>query len=278
MNEGDASEILIEHAGPISWIVLNRPAQANALSGTMLEAFSAALSTLENEGAPVLGIRANGKGFCAGMDLGQYGGAAAMDPVADARRLNANVARWLAIWDHPKPVIAAVYGYCAGVAAQMCVFADLTVVADDVRISEPGVPIGGGFIAPTWVAQVGAKRAKEFAFLPGNSIDGPTSVEWGWANHCVPADRLIEAVEALAARIALVPADVLRVKKLSVNRAAEAAGFRSATAGIAEMDSLLHLAPSVLAIRERMSAEGLKAVLGDYRGPSSMDLMKSFKE
>ncbi|MCC6828331.1 MAG: enoyl-CoA hydratase/isomerase family protein [Novosphingobium sp.] len=278
MNEGDASEILIEHAGPISWIVLNRPAQANALSGTMLEAFSAALSTLENEGAPVLGIRANGKGFCAGMDLGQYGGAAAMDPVADARRLNANVARWLAIWDHPKPVIAAVHGYCAGVAAQMCVFADLTVVADDVRISEPGVPIGGGFIAPTWVAQVGAKRAKEFAFLPGNSIDGPTSVEWGWANHCVPADRLIEAVEALAARIALVPADVLRVKKLSVNRAAEAAGFRSATAGIAEMDSLLHLAPSVLAIRERMSAEGLKAVLGDYRGPSSTDLMKSFKE
>ena len=278
MNEVDASEILIEHAGPISWIVLNRPAQANALSGTMLEAFSAALSTLENEGAPVLGIRANGKGFCAGMDLGQYGGAAAMDPVADARRLNANVARWLAIWDHPKPVIAAVHGYCAGVAAQMCVFADLTVVADDVRISEPGVPIGGGFIAPTWVAQVGAKRAKEFAFLPGNSIDGPTSVEWGWANHCVPADRLIEAVEALAARIALVPADVLRVKKLSVNRAAEAAGFRSATAGIAEMDSLLHLAPSVLAIRERMSAEGLKAVLGDYRGPSSTDLMKSFKE
>lgn len=72
--------------------------------------------------------------------------------------------------------------------------------------------------------------------------------EWGWANHCVPADRLIEAVEALAARIALVPADVLRVKKLSVNRAAEAAGFRSATAGIAEMDSLLHLAPSVLVI------------------------------
>lgn len=278
MNEVDASEILIEHAGPISWIVLNRPAQANALSGTMLEAFSAALSTLENEGAPVLGIRANGKGFCAGMDLGQYGGAAAMDPVADARRLNANVARWLAIWDHPKPVIAAVHGYCAGVAAQMCVFADLTVVADDVRISEPGVPIGGGFIAPTWVAQVGAKRAKEFAFLPGNSIDGPTSVEWGWANHSVPADRLIEAVEALAARIALVPADVLRVKKLSVNRAAEAAGFRSATAGIAEMDSLLHLAPSVLAIRERMSAEGLKAVLGDYRGPSSTDLMKSFKE
>lgn len=276
--DGPGPELLIEHSGAISWIVLNRPAQANALSRTLLESFSAALRTLETEGAPVIGIRANGKGFCAGMDLGQYGGAAAMDPVADADRLNANVARWLAIWDHPKPVIAAVHGYCAGVAAQMCVFADLTVVADNVRISEPGVPIGGGFVAPTWVAQVGTKRAKEFAFLPGNSIDGPTAVEWGWANHCVQADRLVEAVEALAARMALIPAQVLRVKKLSINRAAEAAGFRTATSGIAEMDSLLHMAPAVLAIRERMGAEGLKAVLDAFRGPSSSAIMNSFKE
>ncbi|MBP8234835.1 MAG: enoyl-CoA hydratase/isomerase family protein [Rhizorhabdus sp.] len=279
MSQNDpCPEILIEHAGPISWIVFNRPAQANALSASMLESFSAALAALAREGGPVIGIRANGKGFCSGMDLGQYGGAAAMDPIADAQRLNANVARWLSIWDHPKPVIAAVHGYCSGVGAQLCIFTDLTIVADDVRISEPGVPIGGGFIAPTWVAQVGAKRAKEFAFLPGNSIDGHMAVEWGWANHCVPADRLIEATEALAARIALIPPEVLRIKKLSINRAAEAAGFRTATAGIAEMDSLLHVAPAVLAIRDRMAKEGLKPLLEEYRGPSSTGLINSFKE
>lgn len=273
-----AQDILVEHRGAISWIVFNRPAQANALSGRMLEQFSAALERLKTEGGPVIGIRAEGKGFCAGMDLGQYGGAAAIDPVADAARLNANVARWLAIWDHPKPVIAAVHGYCAGVAAQLCVFADLTVVADDVRISEPGVPIGGGFIAPTWVSLVGPKRAKEFAFVPGNSIDGPTAVAWGWANHCVAADRLVAAVEALAERIAQVPPDVLRVKKSSINRAAEAAGFRTATTGIAEADALLHLSPAVLAIRERMAAQGLKAVLANYKGPSSTALMNEHKE
>lgn len=271
-------ELLIEHSGPISWIVLNRPAQANALSSTLLESFSQALRTLETEGGPIIGIRANGKGFCSGMDLGQYGGTAIPSPTDDVARLNANLARWLAIWDHPKPVIAAVHGYCAGIAGQLCIFADLTIVADNVRISEPGVPIGGGFIAPTWVAQVGTKRAKEFAFLPGNSIDGPTAVEWGWANHCVPADRLIEAAEALAARMALVPPDVLRLKKLSINRAAEAAGFRTATSGIAEIDALLHFAPSVLEIRERIARNGLKAVLEDYRGPSSTALMNGFKE
>ncbi|MCW1432298.1 enoyl-CoA hydratase/isomerase family protein [Novosphingobium sp. JCM 18896] len=272
------ANITVDHSDAVSWIVLSRPAAANALTAEMLDEFSDALGRLKTQGRPVIAIRGEGKGFCSGMDLGQYGGQLAADPVADAERLNANVQRWLAIWDHPKPVIAAVHGYCAGVAAQLCTFADITVVADDVRISEPGVPIGGGFIAPTWVAQVGAKRAKEFAFLPGNSIDGHTAVEWGWANHCVAASRLIDSVEAMAARIAMVPPDVLRVKKLSINRAAEAAGFRAALSGIAEMDSLLHLAPSVLAIRARMSADGLKPVLQDYRGPSSTALMNEFKE
>lgn len=271
------ANIRVEHAGPLSWIVLNRPAAANALSKDMLDELSDAIERLKTEGGPVIAIRGEGKGFCSGIDLGQYGDAA-INPVVDADRLNRNVERWLALWDHPKPVIAAVHGYCAGVGAQMCVFADITIVADDVRISEPGVPIGGGYIAPAWVAQVGAKRAKEFSFLPGNSIDGPTAVEWGWANHCVLAANLVAAVEALAARIALVPSDVLRIKKLSINRAAEAGGFRMALSGIAEMDALLHLAPSVLAIRERMLSEGLKPVLAEYRGPSSTALINEYKE
>jgi len=277
MKDAD-QDIFIEHKSAISWIVLNRPDRANALSGPMLDQFSSALSRLQAEGGPVVGIRAVGKGFCAGMDLGQYGGSDKIDPVSDADRLRTNLNRWLAIWDHPKPVIAAVHGYCAGVGGQMVSFADMTIVADDVRISEPGVPIGGGFIAPTWVAHVGAKRAKEYAFLPGNSIDAPTSVAWGWANHIVPAARLVDAVEALAERIALIPPDVLRVKKQAINRAAEAAGYRQALLGIAESDALLHLAPSVVALRERISREGLKMVLADYAGPSSAALIDRFKE
>jgi len=272
------SEIVIEHRGPISWIVLNRPEVANALSSALLEQFSSALESLKTSGGAVIGIRGNGKGFCSGMDLSQYGGVGTADPVTDAHRLAGNLARWLAIWDHPKPVIAAIHGYCAGVGGQLAAFADITIVADDVKISEPGVPIGGGFIAPTWVVHVGPKRAKEYAFIAGNSIDADAAVAWGLANHAVPAGRLIEAVEALAARIALVPAEVLRGKKQAINRAAEAAGFRQALAGIAESDALLHFAPSVLAIRERITKHGLKTVLAEYRGPSSTAIMDSFKE
>ncbi|GHF66978.1 enoyl-CoA hydratase/isomerase family protein [Seohaeicola zhoushanensis] len=264
--------ILLEHDGPVSWIVLNRPDAANALSVELLEAFSDTLDTLRTEGGPVVGLRANGKGFCSGMDLAKYGGDAVAGPMGDVARLQTNLGRWMAMWDHPKPVIAAVHGYCMGVGAQMIGFADITVVSDDVRIGEPGLPIGGGYVAPAWVSHVGVKRAKEFSFLPGNHIDGPTAVAWGLVNHCVSAGRLLDVVRELAARIATVPPEVLRGKKASINRAAEAQGFRTALAGISESDALLHFEPSVLAIRERMKRDGLKSVLAEFRGRSSNEI------
>lgn len=262
----DYQNIRIEHRGALSWIILNRPDRANALSNEMLDEFSDALERLSAEGGPVLAIRGEGKGFCSGYDLNQVGKLTAVaDPIADRERLQKNVDRYIAIWDHPKPIIAAVHGYCMAGATQMCVYADITVVADNARIGEPTIPIGGGYVAPLWTPLVGPKRAKEFAFVPGNSIDGPTAVEWGWANHCVPAAQLIAAVESLAERIARTPPAVLRIKKLSINRAAEAGGFKNAAAAVAEMDALLHLTPAVLELKAWISQVGLKEAIAAFK-------------
>lgn len=260
--------IRVEHAGPISWIVLDRPDKANALSNVALDEFSDALARLAGTGGPVIGIRGEGRGFCAGYDIDQVGAPKAADPVADRERLARNVNRYLAIWDHPKPVIAAVHGYCIAGATQLCVFCDLTIVAEDARIGEPALPLGGGYIAPLWAPLVGPKRAKELAFLPGNSITGTTAVEWGWANHAVPADQVVPTVEDLAARMARIPADVLRVKKLSINRTMDAMGVRTAAAGVPEMDALLHLSPSVAQLREWIGEVGLKAAIAEFRKPT----------
>lgn len=271
----DYRSIRIEHNGPLTWIVLNRPDRANALSYEMLDEFSDALRRLVKEGGPVLAIRGEGKGFCAGYDLDQVGKlTATVDPVDDRERLRRNLERYLAMWDHPKPIIAAVHGYCVAGGTQMCVYADITVVAEDAKIGEPTLPIGGGYIAPLWVPLVGAKRAKEFSFVPGNSIDGKTAVEWGWANHAVPADRLIEAVQGLAERIAKTPPSVLRIKKLSINRAAEAGGFRSAGDAVAEMDALLHLTPAVTELRAWVADVGLKEAIAAYRVSSTTPLIR----
>ena len=264
----DYHDIRVEHAGPLSWIVLARPDKANALSAAMLDEFSDALARLAHTGGPIIGIRGDGRGFCAGYDIDQVGKPKAADPVADRERLARNVDRYLAIWDHPKPVIAAVHGYCIAGATQLCVFCDLTIVAEDARIGEPALPLGGGYIAPLWAPLVGPKRAKELAFLPGNSIDGRTAVEWGWANQAVPAADVRHTVEELAARMARIPPDVLRIKKLSINRTMDAMGVRTAAAGVPEMDALLHLSPSVLRLREWIGQVGLKAAIAEFRKPT----------
>ena len=266
--------IRIEHSGPLSWIVLDRPERANAFSADMIAEFSAALERLRTEGGPVIAVRGEGAGFSAGYDLNQVGklNLDVIDPVADRARLAHNLAAWVAIWDHPKPVIAAVHGYCMAGATQLCVYADITVVTEDAKIGEPTIPFGGGYIAPIWSTLVGPKRAKELSYVPGNTIDGRTAVEWGWANHAVPAIDLIACVEGLAARISKTPSEVLAIKKLSINRAAEAQGFKAAAAGVAEMDALLHLAPSVIAIKRRTNEIGIKAAMAEYRSPPTTPL------
>lgn len=265
----------IESGTAIDWIVLDRPDASNALSAALLDAFSAALDRLAGEGAPVIGVRGEGKGFSAGVDLSEY--VAGGTIVEDVTRLRRNLDRWLAMWRHPKPVIVAIHGFCLGIAAQMPCFADLTIVADDARIGEPGLPIGGGYIAPAWVSQVGAKRAKELAFLPGNHVDGATAEAWGWANAAVPADELIACVEALAARIAKIPPPVLAMKKMSINRAMEASGFLAAVNAVAESDAILHFEPAVLELREALGQDGLRETLARFRGESSTEIFRRFK-
>jgi len=268
----DYRTIRIEHRDRLTWVVLDRPDKANALSNQLLDEFSDALNALRESGGPVIAIRGEGRGFSAGYDLDQVGRSGPVDPVADRSRLQRNLDRYLAIWDHPKPVIAAVHGYCIAGATQLCVFADITVVADDATIGEPALPIGGGYIAPLWAPLVGPKRAKELAFVPGNSIDGQTAVQWGWANHSVPADRLISAVEDLATRIAKTPPDVLRIKKLSINRAMESMGVRQATSAVADMDALLHLSPAVVELRQWIAEVGLKAAMAEFHVPRTTPL------
>jgi len=269
---GEYRNIRLEHRGPITWVVLDRSDKANALSNELLDEFSDALARLVDEGGAVIGIRGEGRGFSAGYDLDQVGKAERVDPVADRARLQRNLERCLAIWDHPKPVIAAVHGYCIAGATQMCVFADITVVAHDAKIGEPALPIGGGYIAPLWAPLVGPKRAKELAFVPGNSIDGRTAVEWGWANHSVPVDQLVPVVEDLAARIAKTPADVLRIKKLSINRAMESMGVRHASSSVAEMDALLHTSPAVVDLRRWVAEVGMKEAIAHFRTDATTPL------
>jgi enoyl-CoA hydratase len=261
--------IELERERGLTWLTLNRPQRLNAMNGKLLEEFSDALKKLAlDRNTRVIVIRGKGRAFSTGYDIqrdeSEVGEGHLRDIVEDHDRLILNINRFLEIWDHPKPIIAAVHGYCLAGATQMCVCCDITVVADDAQIGLPSIPIGGGYITPMWTPLVGPKRAKQMAFVAGSKISGKTAADWGWANYSVPADQLEDNVRQLAFEIEKIPAPILHMKKVAINRVADAMGFRYVLPMGAETDALLHYSAAVQELSGLIREHGLKGAIGIF--------------
>lgn len=263
--------ITLERDGPLTWLTLNRPERLNAMNAVLLSELSDALSTVAtDELTRVIAIRGQGRAFSSGYDIERDESAVGeeRDIVEDYEVHARHLERFMQIWDHPKPVIACVHGYCLAGATQLCVFCDITVVAEDAIVGLPSLPLGGGYITPLWVPLVGPKRAKQMSFVAGSQITGATAAEWGWANYAVAADALEDEVRRLAFEIARTPAPVLRMKKVAINRVADVMGFRSIVPMGAETDALLHFSTPVARMSESIKAEGLKTAIARFRAES----------
>ena len=262
--------ILLVRDGPLTWLTLNRPDKLNAMSRQLLGEFSAALAALAaDEATRVIAIRGAGRAFSAGYDIERSDDVHEVDIVDDYVTHAGYLERFLEIWDHPKPVIACVHGYCLAGATQLCTFCDLTVVAEDAVIGWPSLPLGGGYISPLWVPLVGPKRAKQMSFVPGSRISGKTASDWGWANYAVPASELEDNVRELARSIARIPAPTLRMKKIAINRVADAMGFRNIVPMGAETDALLHYSAAVKELAASIQKHGLKRAIALFNEEAS---------
>jgi len=260
--------IRIEREDQLTWLVLDRPHRLNAMNVALLDELSDALDRLvDDEQTRVIILRGEGRAFSTGYDIERDETEVGLerDITYDHARLERNIARFMKIWDHPKPVLAAVHGYCLAGATQLCVFTDITVVAEDAKIGLPSIPIGGGYITPLWTPLVGPKRAKQMSFVAGSQISGTTASEWGWANYAVPADELLDNVRALATEISRIPSEILRMKKLAVNRVAEVQGFRTIAPMGAETDALLHYSAAVERLTATIRELGLKDAIQKFK-------------
>jgi enoyl-CoA hydratase len=263
------ADVNYDREGEVGHLTLNRPQTLNALTPAMLEGVGESLDRfLTDDGAKVLVVRGEGRSFCAGIDVGarsQYGTADAVD---DHERLRGMAALWLRFWDSPKPIIAAIQGYCLAGAVQLPLCCDLVVVAEDAVIGAPKLPIGGGWIGPMLAHRVGVQRAKLFALRLGYEMSGREAYELGFAAVTAPADRLADVTEALARDVARMPADLLRIEKLSINAAADATGFRAAVLNGTLWDAVAHTTQGVAQARALVRSEGIKAAIAAYVAPT----------
>ena len=102
--------VLYRLAGSAAVITLNRPEVLNAINGPVHRGLLEALERAANDGAiRTVVIRGSGRAFSAGGDLRST---AAGENVGHPSALSR------AIWNLPKPVVAAVHGYLAGLKAE----------------------------------------------------------------------------------------------------------------------------------------------------------------
>ena len=237
----------------VAWLTLNRPQARNALSVALMSEMEAALETLAaDRQTRIVVIAGAGPAFCAGHDLRELRanpGRQHYEAVfAQCARLMTRIVRL------PKPVIARVHGVATAAGCQLVASCDLAVAAQDARFATPGVNIGL-FCSTPMVAlsrAVGRKPAMEM-LLTGNLIGADEARQWGLINRVVPAEKLDEAVQALAREIAAKSPLTLAIGKEAFYRQAEL-GLDAAYAYASEVMTTNMLA--------RDAEEGIDAFIG----------------
>ena len=98
-------------------------------------------------------------------------------------------------------------------------------------------------------------------FVAGSEISGEEAVDWGWANRAFPAAELEMRAKRMASAISKTPGDLLRLKKMAINRVVERQGFREAMIGGAEWDTLCHFSEGAREMRQRVVDLGMKEAI-----------------
>jgi enoyl-CoA hydratase len=206
--------VRVERSGPVTTVVLHRPARRNAVDGATATALADAFRAFDADpGAAVAVLYGEGGVFCAGADLTaigtDHGNRVAPDgdgPMGVSRlRLS-------------KPVIAAVSGYAVAGGLELALWCDLRI-ADETAVfgvfcRRWGVPLidGGTVRLPRLI---GTSRAMDM-ILTGRPVDAAEAAAIGLANRVVPAGQALAAAQELAAQLASLPQTCLRSDRASV--------------------------------------------------------------
>ena len=180
-------------------LTINRPAARNAVNGDVARGVEEGLDRFEADpSARVAIITGTGSVFCAGADLKEVAS-------GNARSISTKKGGFggIVVRERIKPVIAAVNGTAVAGGCEILLACDMAVVAEGISIGIPEVKrslvaaAGGLWRLPR---AVGPARAAEMA-LTGDPITADEALAAGLVNAVVPANEVMAAARALAARV-----------------------------------------------------------------------------
>jgi enoyl-CoA hydratase/carnithine racemase len=218
--------LLIEHHGPVGWLIFNRPDVGNAMDASMLGALEEAWSELDRD--PAVRVIVNtgaGAHFQTGLDMM----ALAQDPHSlreQSRRTKRAELRLTARHNEvTKPVIAAINGTCAGGGLHFVADADIVIAASDATFLDPHVSVGqvSAYEPIGLLFKMPAEPVIRMALLGrAERISALRAHTLGMVSQVVdPPEHLRAHAQELAERIAQNPTAALAATKAALWRTLE---------------------------------------------------------
>ena len=201
--------ILFSIESGIARLTLNRPDRLNSFNDQMHEEVRAALGHVRaDESVRVLLLTGEGRGFCAGQDLGDR----AVAPGAGDVDLGASIERnykplILALRALEMPVVCAVNGVAAGAGANLALACDIVIATRSASFIQAFSKIGlipdsgGTYFLPRLVGQA---RALGLSLL-GDKLSAEQAAEWGLIWQCVDDGQLTVVTDKLLTQLAQGP-------------------------------------------------------------------------
>ena len=207
--------------GPVAHISLNRPQALNAYNIQMRDDLFAALEAVQQDSeVRSLLITGQGRAFCAGADLTEFGTAPSQ---AIARQVRWERDVWGQMLGLPKPMVAAIHGYCIGSGVEIALLCDLRIAAEETIFALPEVQLGmipaaGG--TQTLPRSICHSAALEI-LLTGRRLDAREALSLRLLTRVVPQDNLLDEVWALARQLAALNVEFAASAKDCVRRGAD---------------------------------------------------------
>jgi enoyl-CoA hydratase len=173
-----------------------------------LDAASADMAT------KVVILRAEGKGFNAGVDIKEMQNTEGFDALLGANK--GCFAAFKAVYECSVPVIAAVNGFCVGGGVGLVGNADIVVASDDAYFGVPEVK-QGALGAATHMARLVPQHLMRTLYFTARTISATELVQHGSVYEVVRRDELDAAALRLAADIAEKDTRVIRAAKEALN-------------------------------------------------------------
>ncbi|RIL07978.1 MAG: enoyl-CoA hydratase family protein [Proteobacteria bacterium] len=199
------------HEG-ITEVVLNHP-PVNALDSRGWFELADTMRRLgRDESVRVVVLRAEGRGFCAGVDIKE---------LAQDGRLITQVNRGCyeafgAIYDCEVPVISAVHGFCLGGGIGMAGSSDVVIASEDASFGLPEIDRGALGAATHLMRMFGMHKTRRMLYT-GETITAQEALRLGGIESVVPRDGLLAAARELAGKIASKSPKAVRLAKWSLN-------------------------------------------------------------